>query len=75
MKSVVLTFLMFLLVFGALRLGLVSLFDGPWFLIATFAIFLIVIGVAVFMFGLPTKQDFKKALKLEDKEVDDEKDD
>ena len=75
MKSVLLTFLMFILLFGVLRPEVVSVFDGYWFPIVSLIIFAVVVGVAVFMFGLPTKQDIKNALKIKGKEAKDEKDD
>jgi hypothetical protein len=34
----------------------------------------VIIAIAVSMFGLPTKENFKEALKLKEKEVKDEKD-
>ena len=75
MKSVLLTFLMFIVLFGVLRPEVISLLDGYWFPITSVIIFIIVVGVAVFMFGLPTKQDIKNALKIKGKEAKDEKDD
>ena len=74
MKSVLLTFLMFVVVFGVLRPEVVSVLDGYWFPIVSLIIFVIVVGTAVFMFGLPTKQDIKNALKIKSKEAKDEKD-
>ena len=75
MKSVLLTFLMFIVLFGVLRPEVVSVFDGYWFPIMSLVIFVIVVGVAVFMFGLPKKQDIKNAFKIKGKEANDEKDD
>lgn len=75
MKSVLLTFLMFIVLFGVLRPEVVSLLDGYWFPIVSLIIFAVVVCVAVFMFGLPTKQDIKNALKIKGKEAKDEKDD
>ena len=75
MKSVFLSFLMFLVLFAFLKTGLFSFLNCSWFTAVSLVIFIIIIGIAVFMFGLPTKQDFKKALKIKGKEARDEKDD
>ena len=74
MKSVLITFLMFAVLFGILKLNIVSLFDGSTFLIVSCIIFVIVIGIAIALFGLPTKKDLLTALKIDRKDVDDEKD-
>lgn len=74
MKSVLLTFLMFAVLFGILKLNVVSLLDGSTFLIVSAAIFAIILGIAVFLFGLPTKEDLLAAMKIKRKDADDEKD-
>lgn len=74
MKSVILTFLMFVIVFGALKLNFAVVFDGFWFPITAVIIFITILSVAIFMFGMPKKQDILKAFKIERKDVEDEKD-
>jgi len=74
MRSVLLTFLMFAVLFGILKLNIVSLLDGSTFFIVSVAVFVIILGIAVAMFGLPTKKDFLSAIKINRKDVDDEKD-
>ena len=74
MKSVLITFVMFFVLFGLLKLNILSVLNGSWFPILSLVIFLIVIAIAVAMFGLPTKNDFLRALKLKGKDTDNEKD-
>ncbi len=74
MKSIFITFLMFILLFGLLKLNVTTIFDGFWFPIISLIILAVIIAIAVSMFGLPTKENFKEALKLKEKEVKDEKD-
>lgn len=74
MKSVMLTFLMFAVVFGILKLNIASLFEGSTFFIVSCIVFIIVIAVAVALFGLPRKKDWFSAIKIQRKDVEDEKD-
>ena len=72
MKSIFLTFIMFIALFGLLRPSVVSHLEGGWFPVVSFIIFVIVIGVAIYMFGLPTKQNFRDAFKLKTKKKEEE---
>ena len=74
MKSVIITFLIFAILFGLLKLNIMVIFDGFWFPMISLIVLLIVFAIAVAMFGLPTSDDFKKALNFKKKEVNDEKD-
>lgn len=74
MKSVFLTFIMFAVLFGILKLNIVSLFNNFWFPLLSLILFIIVISIAVALFGLPKKSDILAALKIKRKDADDEKD-
>lgn len=72
MKSVLLTFVLFLILFGVLQLDAAKVLGSSLLPIIALIVFLLVVAVAVSFFGFPTKKDFLKALKIKSKEADDE---
>ncbi len=74
MKSVLITFVMFAVIFGILKLDIASIFEGQTFFLISCAIFVIVTGVAIALFGLPNKKDWLSAIRIKRKDVEDEKD-
>ena len=74
MKSVLITFVMFAAIFGILKLDIASIFEGQTFFLISCAIFVIVTGVAIALFGLPNKKDWLSAIRIKRKDVEDEKD-
>lgn len=74
MKSVFITFIMFACLFGILQFDIASLISNAFFPIVSLIIFLLVITIAVSLFGFPRKKDFLTALKFKKKEAENEKD-
>ncbi len=74
MKSVIITFVIFIALFGLLKLDISSVFSGYWLPLISLVTLIATFAVAIFLFGLPTKDNFKKALNIKQKEVEDEKD-
>lgn len=74
MKSVFLTFALFLVVFGLLKLNIAEVLGSSWLPIVAIIVFLTVVITAISVIGLPTKKDFLRALRIKAKEADNEKD-
>lgn len=74
MKSVIITFVIFIALFGLLKLDISSIFNSYWLPLISLLILIFIFAIAAFLFGLPTKDNFKKALNIKSKEVEDEKD-
>lgn len=81
MKSIFLTILMFIVIFGALQLNILVLFDNNILPILAILLFVIVVGYSIYKFGFPSLEDIKSAYKInhseknklkETKEEDDE---
>lgn len=53
MKSIFLTFLMFIVVFGAIHLGFIDLITNRYMPYISYGLLFIVIAIAIFIVGVP----------------------
>lgn len=53
MKSIFLTFLMFIVVFGAIHLGFIDLITNRYIPYISYGLLFIVIAIAIFIVGIP----------------------
>ena len=53
MKSIFLTFLMFIVVFGAIHLGFIDLITNRYIPYISYGLLFIVIAIAIFIVGVP----------------------
>lgn len=73
MKSVFLSFFIFLIVFIVLRSDILSVVSTNTFSYITFGAFLLVIGCALYFVGIPKMSENSPKSNEETKESDDEK--
>ena len=73
MKSVFLSFFIFLIVFIVLRSDILSVVSTNIFSYITFGAFLLVIGCALYFVGIPKMSENSPKTNEETKESDDEK--
>lgn len=69
MKSVILTFLMFIVIFIILKADAVSIIDNGIFKIASFVLFFAVLGCAVYFVGIPDFRKIKSEMEKIEKEA------
>lgn len=72
MKSVLLSFLMFIVVFSALKFNILRVFDHHIVVWLAAISFIIVVGCAIYFVGAPKWKDIKNAFKKMPKEKNDE---
>lgn len=72
MKSVLLSFLMFIVVFTALKLDILKVFDSHIIVWLAAISFVIVMGCALYFIGVPRWKDIKNTFKKMPKEKNDE---
>lgn len=70
MKSVFLSILMFIVVFTALKLNILRIFDHHIIVYAALIGFVVVLICAFYFVGVPKASDFKKAFRKKSEERD-----